>query len=124
MKIITVIADGHGRVYLAATRAPDLLRRQISGETGHATLVAVALAPAGFSPESLIARIDRGLTACRIAPGIYAVDPAVVVRASARARRVVLLRALLVSCKAGMRRRFRATLELSRLGIRVKPQAA
>ena len=56
MKIVTVIMDGAGRVRLCATRSPDLLRRQVAAETGHADLVGVSLAPDGLGPQALIAR--------------------------------------------------------------------
>ncbi len=87
MKIVTVIADGAGRVRLCATRSPDLLRRQVAAETGHADLVGVSLAPDGLGPQALIALAALHLQECQIAPGLYAVSPAAVVRAVTQACR-------------------------------------
>ncbi len=72
MKIVATILDGRARVHVAATRAPDLLRRQIAAQTGDALLVAVALAPPGLGPEALVAGIDR---ACRPAVSPAASTP-------------------------------------------------
>ncbi|UMY16769.1 hypothetical protein MMB17_19160 [Methylobacterium organophilum] len=70
MKIVVTILNGQARVHIAATRAPDLLRRQIAARTGHALLLAVALAPPRLGPEALIAGIDRRLQAERLAQGL------------------------------------------------------
>ncbi|GJE27618.1 hypothetical protein [Methylobacterium organophilum] len=85
MKIVVTILNGQARVHVAATWAPDLLRRQIAARTGHALLAAVALAPPRLGPEALIAGIDRRLQADRLAQGLYAVTPAAAARAGSGA---------------------------------------
>jgi len=56
--IVAIIRNGHARAHLAATQAPDLLRRLISARTGHSTRVAVALAPPELCLKTLAARVD------------------------------------------------------------------
>lgn len=115
MKIIALLVDGHAHVRLVATRAPDLFRRQVSAETGHATLVAVSLAPPGLSPEALITQVDQRFAACRLAPGVYSVAPGTLVRAVARARLAFQIRAALAMVSGQVRRggrRLRWTLRL------------
>jgi hypothetical protein len=87
MKIVTVITDGAGHVRLCATRSPDLLRRQVATETGHADLVGVCLAPDGLGPQALIALAALRLEERQIAPGLYAAPPAAVVKAVTQACR-------------------------------------
>lgn len=70
-----------------ATRSPDLVRRQIAAETGHADLVGVCLAPDGLGPQALIALAALRLQECQIAPGLYAGPPAALVKAVTQARR-------------------------------------
>lgn len=64
MKIIALIEDGHGRLHLLASRAPDLLRREISLATGRAHLVWCGLAPDGVGAQQLVDRTTSQLSLC------------------------------------------------------------
>lgn len=86
MRIICLIADGRGRVHVAALRAPDLRRRELAAETGTAHLLAVALAPDRVAPSTIVAGIDRRLAAARIGEGLYAATAAEARQALARAQ--------------------------------------
>jgi hypothetical protein len=54
MKIVALIEDGLGRRHLLATRAPDLLRRDLSARTGHAELLWCAVPPQGQCANQVI----------------------------------------------------------------------
>jgi hypothetical protein len=124
MKIVATILDGRARVQVAATRAPDLLRRQIAAQTGDALLVAVALAPPGLGPEALVAGIDRHLQAGRLARGLYAVTPAAVARAATRVRLAFLIRSIVTRTRGRVRRGQRRVLGRLRLSRGMKPGGA
>jgi hypothetical protein len=55
MRIVALIEDGTGRLHLAATRAPDLLRRELSARTGAAALLWCAVPPAGMAGAGIVA---------------------------------------------------------------------
>jgi hypothetical protein len=61
MKMIAMAVDGQGFVHLAATRAPDLWRRDLSRATGGARLAFVAVAPAQLTAETVLARLAKRL---------------------------------------------------------------
>lgn len=54
MKIVTLIEDGLGSLHLLATCAPDLMRRELSAETGMAHLVWCGLAPHDMGARQLV----------------------------------------------------------------------
>jgi hypothetical protein len=56
MKIVALIKDGHGRLHLVASRAPDLVRRELSTQTGTAELVWCAVPPQGTGANDIVAR--------------------------------------------------------------------
>ena len=60
MHIVALIRDGNGRLMVSATRAPDLLRRQISASTGSAELVWCGVPPVGEGAKAIVSGIvDR-----------------------------------------------------------------
>jgi hypothetical protein len=61
MKMIAMAVDGQGFVHLAATRAPDLWRRDLSRATGGARLAFVAVAPSQLTAETVLARLAERL---------------------------------------------------------------
>ena len=54
MKIVALIKDGHGRLHLRATCAPDLVRRQYSAETGCAELLWCGVPPTGTGAGAIV----------------------------------------------------------------------
>ena len=58
MQIVALIRDGHGRLSVSATRAPDLLRRQISANTGAAELLWCGVPPMGQGAKAIVASIN------------------------------------------------------------------
>jgi len=58
MHIVSVVTDGHGRVRLAATRAPDLFRRNVAAETGCARLVWCGVAPPQLGARKFVERLQ------------------------------------------------------------------
>lgn len=87
MRTPTLLLDGQGRVRLACTRAPDLLRRAVAAQTGAAHLLAVALPPPGMSSRTLVEGLAARLGGERLADGTWllAADAARAKRALARA---------------------------------------
>ncbi len=57
MKIVTLIEDGLGRLHLCATCAPELVRREVSAETGTGHLVWCGLAPHDLGARQLVEEI-------------------------------------------------------------------
>ena len=57
MKIVTLIQDGHGRLHLLATCAPDLARRQYSAATGHAELLWCGVVPNEIGAKVVVAEL-------------------------------------------------------------------
>ena len=58
MHIVALIRDGNGRLSVSATRAPDLLRRQISANTGAAELLWCGVPPMGQGAKTIAASIN------------------------------------------------------------------
>ena len=71
MKIFSIIEDGDGLVHVAATRAPDLLRREIGAEFGPARLIWCSLPPPGITADRLCAKLDTLLAGARVDAGVY-----------------------------------------------------
>lgn len=60
MKIVALIEDGHGHRHLVASRAPDLVRRELSAKTGTAVLLWCAVPPEYHSAATIVAMaMDR-----------------------------------------------------------------
>ena len=60
MKIVALIEDGHGHRHLVASRSPDLVRRELSAETGTAVLLWCAVPPGYHSAATIAAMaMDR-----------------------------------------------------------------
>ena len=101
---------------------PDLLRRQVAAETGHADLVGVCLAPDGLGPQALIALAALRLQERRIAPGLYASPPAAVVKAVTQACRAHRRRSGIANLVRRILRPLRRTVRsLRRIGPRHCP---
>jgi hypothetical protein len=69
MKMLALITDGEGRLHVASTRSPDLLRRELAGITGSAILNHVCIPSGGARPVAEY--LERQLVSHRIAPGVY-----------------------------------------------------
>jgi hypothetical protein len=69
MRILTVVEDGHGRIRVAATRAPDLWRRHVAHETGTAHLVWCAVAPPDLGARQFLDALDASLARAGTASG-------------------------------------------------------
>jgi hypothetical protein len=54
MKIIALLQDGLGHLHLVAMRAPDLLRRELSAQTGSAELLWCAVPPSGQGAATVV----------------------------------------------------------------------
>ena|ERR1700731_2951100 len=80
MHIVSVVADGHGRVRLAATRAPDLFRRNVAAETGCARLVWCGVAPPQLGARKFVERLQYAWRDARIGDGTYRISPDAAVR--------------------------------------------
>lgn len=61
MKTLCIIVDGRANVHVALTRAPDLLRRTLSAQTGSATLAWCGLPHVSVSGHATLARIHASL---------------------------------------------------------------
>ncbi|GGK47462.1 hypothetical protein [Salinarimonas ramus] len=71
MKIPSLIVDAHGRVHLAASRAPDLVRRAVAAETGAAHLIGLALPPPGISARAFVEDLAERLGGEKLADGTW-----------------------------------------------------
>lgn len=78
--------DGRGYIRVAATRSPDLLRRQISSETGSARLLWCAVPPPDIAVTRILADLDRLLWRQRVEQDLYDANAKLVVR---HAKRIV-----------------------------------
>ena len=61
MRLFCVVAVGDGRLVAAASRAPDLLRRELAAESGCATLLWCSVPPSGISAAALVEQFNREL---------------------------------------------------------------
>lgn len=59
--MIAIILDGHGKLHVASTRAPDLLRREFKTKTAAAELLYCQLPIRGVSVAELIDQFERRL---------------------------------------------------------------
>jgi len=82
MKTLCIIVDGNDNVHLALTRAPDLLRRTLSAQTGSATLAWCGLPHAGVSGHATLARIQASVGTTGDGGTICAASLKTVVRAA------------------------------------------
>lgn len=73
MRIVVLIRDGNDQLHLVATRAPDLMRRDLAARTGTAMLLWCAVPPEHHGADAVIAKAQRRLNACR--PGALAAIP-------------------------------------------------
>jgi hypothetical protein len=81
MHIVSVVTDGHDHVRLAATRAPDLFRRNVAAETGSARLIWCGVAPPQLGARKFVERLQYAWRDCRICDGTYRISPDAAVRA-------------------------------------------
>ena len=61
MKLFCIFAVGDGRLVAAASRAPDLLRRELAAETGCATVVWCSVPPTGVAAATLVETFNLDL---------------------------------------------------------------
>lgn len=61
MQLFCVISTGEGQLLAASSRAPDLLRRELSAATGAATLVWCSVPPPGLKAASLVKGFEADL---------------------------------------------------------------
>ena len=61
MKLFCVFAVGDGRLIAAASRAPDLLRRELAAGSGGATLIWCSVPPGGISAAALVEKFNLEL---------------------------------------------------------------
>jgi hypothetical protein len=61
MKIFCVFAVGDGRLVAAASRAPDLLRRELATGSGCATLIWCSVPPSGTAAAVLVDKFNLEL---------------------------------------------------------------
>lgn len=54
MKIVALIRDGHGCLHLAATRAQELVRRELADRTGTAVLLWCGVPPHGTAGAGIV----------------------------------------------------------------------
>ncbi len=87
MKIFCLIATPDGRVHAAATRSPDLLRRELATRFGGAELFYCAVPPHGQSATNQCARLDAAIDFCRTGPGTYELPRDMVMRCVHRLER-------------------------------------
>jgi hypothetical protein len=80
MKVIALIRDGDGRLHLDTTRAPDLLRREISHRTGDAQLCWCGVPPEGVAARAVVAEVETRLQTCLAGPGLLTAPAHVVIR--------------------------------------------
>lgn len=57
MKMLCVVRDGKGALHVVSTRAPDLIRREISSSTGSAHLLFAGVMPHGISADTVVAHL-------------------------------------------------------------------
>ena len=91
MHIVTMVGDGRGHVRIAATRAPDLFRRQVAAETGEAHLIWCGIAPECLGPHAFVERLQAAVSSTRIGQSSYSLSAADAVRAVERLYRSVKL---------------------------------
>jgi hypothetical protein len=109
MRIIAVVADGHGRIRVAATRAPDIFRRDIAAQTGTAHLVWCAVAPAELGARQFIGTLDASLARARTAGG-YVLPARMVISTARRLLLAHRVRCRLRAAARPLRRRLVALL--------------
>jgi len=80
MKLIALIRDGDGRLHLDVTRAPDLLRREISHGTGDAQLCWCGVPPEGVAARAVVAEIESRLHPFVERPGLLIAPTHLVIR--------------------------------------------
>lgn len=61
MKLFCIFAVGDGHLVAAASRAPDLLRRELAAQSGCTTLVWCSVPPDGISAAALVEKFDLEL---------------------------------------------------------------
>lgn len=82
MKTLCIIVDGNDNVHVALTRAPDLLRRTLSAQTGSATLAWCGLPHVGVSGTTTLARIQASVGTTGESGTVCAASLKTVVRAA------------------------------------------
>ena len=87
MKLFCLIATPDGLVHAAATRAPDLLRRDFAARCGGAELFYCAVPPHGQSAANVCARLDAAIDFSRTGPGAYDLHRDLVMRFVRRLQR-------------------------------------
>jgi hypothetical protein len=80
MQIITLVTDGHGHVRVAATRAPDLFRRNIAAETGDAWLTWCGVAPPQIGARAFVERLQHAWRQAHLGDATYRISPDAAVR--------------------------------------------
>lgn len=63
MKLFCVFAVGDGRLVATASRAPDLLRRELAAGSGCTTLVWCSVPPDGIAAAALVEKFNLELAA-------------------------------------------------------------